>query len=42
MRGAGYVRFELGAVAGELRDGWTVLCGLEYWFVNRFFGMDEG
>jgi hypothetical protein len=23
------------------RDGWTVLGGFEYWFVNRFFGMEK-
>jgi hypothetical protein len=27
--------------APEFSDGWTVLAGLEYWVVNRFFGMEE-
>jgi hypothetical protein len=28
-------------VDGELRDGWTVLAGLEYWEVNLFLGMEN-
>ena len=30
------------AVAGEFKDGCTVLCGFEYWEVNLFFGIEEG
>jgi hypothetical protein len=31
--------FEL--VAGDIKDGWTVLCGFVYCGVKRFFGMEE-
>lgn len=33
------VELALEAVAGDCREGWTVLCGFEYWAVNRFFGI---
>lgn len=34
-----FVELALKAVAGDCREGWTVLCGFEYWGVNRFFGI---
>jgi len=34
-----FVELALEAVAGDCREGWTVLCGFEYWAVNRFFGI---
>jgi hypothetical protein len=27
------------SAAEEPKDGWTVVCGFEYWGVNRFLGM---
>jgi hypothetical protein len=36
------IRFdEFELVAGEIKDGWTVLCGFVYCGVKRFFGMEE-
>jgi hypothetical protein len=36
------IRFdEFELVAGDNRDGWTVLCGFVYCGVKRFFGMEE-
>lgn len=32
---------ELEEAPDVFRDGWTVLGGLEYWVVNRFFGMEK-
>jgi hypothetical protein len=40
-RGSGvrFAELALEAVVGDCREGWTVLCGFEYWGVNRFFGI---
>jgi hypothetical protein len=36
------IRFdEFELVAGDNKDGWTVLCGFVYCGVKRFFGMEE-
>ena len=36
------IRFdEFELVAGDNKEGWTVLCGFEYCGVKRFFGMEE-
>jgi hypothetical protein len=36
------IRFdEFELVAGDIRDGWTVLRGFVYCGVKRFFGMEE-
>lgn len=38
----GDIRFdEFELVAGDIKDGWTVLCGFVYCGVKRFFGMEE-